>query len=97
MLYVRNTLEEKIFEIMDNIKTFKATGIDKLPGRFLKDDTEILAKPIGEIRKLSISQEIFPNDCKVTKLKGIFKKDKEVDLITRLSRYCQSFQKPFKT
>ena len=53
----------------NNIEISKATGIDKLPGRFLKDGAEILSKPISEICNLSISHGIFPNVCKVAKPK----------------------------
>ena len=58
---------------MENIE------ISKLPGRFLKDGAKILSKSISEIYSLSISHGIFPNTCKVAKLKPIFKKDKKVD------------------
>ena len=40
---------------MEIIEISKAAGIDKLPGRILKDGTEILSKPINEICNLSIS------------------------------------------
>ena len=36
---------------MENI-IVTAAGIDKLPGRFLKDGTEILSEPISEICNL---------------------------------------------
>ena len=64
---------------MENIEISKASGIDKLPGRFLKDGAKILSKPITEMYNLSISHGIFPNACKVAKLKPIFKKGKKVD------------------
>ena len=76
---IKSTSQEKVFKIMENIGISKASGIDKLPGRFLKDGAKILSKPISEICNLSISHGIFPNACKVAKLKPIFKKDKKVD------------------
>ena len=57
----------------------KAAGIDKLPGRFLKDGAEVLSNFISEICNLSLSHGIFPNACKVAKLKSIFKKGKKVE------------------
>ena len=80
MFHIKSTSEEKVFKIMENIEISKAAGIDKLPGNFLKDDAKILSKLISEICNLSISHGIFPNDCKVAKLKPIFKKGKKVDL-----------------
>ena len=64
---------------MENIEISKASGIGKLHGRFLKDGVKTLSKPVSEICTLSISQVIFPNACKVSKLKPIFKKGKNVD------------------
>ena len=63
----------------ENIQISKASGIDKLPGRFLKDGAKILSKSISEICNLSMSHGIFPNACKIVKLKAIFKKGKKVD------------------
>ena len=79
MFHIKSTSEEKVFKINENIETFKAAGIDKLPGRFLKDGAEILSMPISEICDLSISHGIFPNACKVAKLNLIFKKETKVD------------------
>ena len=64
---------------MRNIEILKSSGIDKPPGRFLKDGTEVLSKAISEICKLSISLIILPNACKVAKHKLSFKKDKKIN------------------
>ena len=64
---------------MTNIEISKAAAVDKLSGRFLKDGANILAKPISTLCNLSISQGVFPNACKVAKLKPIFKKGKKTD------------------
>ena len=97
LFYIKSTSKEKVFKIMENIEISKDSGIDKLPGRFPKDGAKILSKSIGEIWSLSISHGIFPNACKVAKLKPVFKKGKKsTHLITGLSRYCHWFQKPLK-
>ena len=89
VLHIKGTSKEKVFKIMGNIKISKAAGVDTLPGRFLKDGTVILSKPISEICNHSIFHEIFSNACKVAKLKPIFKKGKNFEhLITVPSRYC---------
>ena len=74
-----NTSEEKVLKIMTNIESSKAAGVDKLSGRFLKDGSNILEKPISALCNLSISQGVFPNACKFVKLKPIFKKGKKTD------------------
>ena len=77
VFHTKNTSKEKAFKMMENIEISKAAGMGKLPGRFLKDGAEISSKPISETCNLSISYEIFPNVCKVAKLKSIFKKSKK--------------------
>ena len=37
-----------------SLKNPKAVGIDDLSGRFLKDDSRVLSKPISELCSLSI-------------------------------------------
>ena len=58
----------------------KATGLDNLSGKFLKDGATVLAKPISQICNLSIKYSIFPSDCKIAKLKPLFKKGLKTDL-----------------
>ena len=77
--YLSNTSEEKVLKIMTNIESSEAAGVDKLSSMFLKDGANILAKPISTLCNLSISQGVFPNACKVAKLKPIFKKGKKTD------------------
>ena len=52
----------------------KASGIDEIPSRILKDGAEILAKPISDIINLSIKLSTFPDKCKIAKLIPLFKK-----------------------
>ena len=76
---LNNTSEEKVLKIMTNIESPKADWVDRISGRFLKDGANILAKPISALCNLSIPQEVFPNACKVAKLKLIFRKGKKID------------------
>ena len=57
----------------------KVAVIDNLPGRFLKDVAVILAKPISKIFNLSIKSAVFPDPCKLAKLKPLFKKSSRMD------------------
>ena len=64
---------------MQDIKSYKAAGVDKLSGRFLKDGADILAKPVSALCNPSISRGAFPSACQVAKLKPIFKEGKKTD------------------
>ena len=79
LFHIKNTSEENVFKIMENSEISKATDIGKTPWKVSKRWRWIFFKPVNEICNLSISHGIFPNACKVAKLKPIFKKDKKVD------------------
>ena len=57
----------------------KAAGLDNLSGKFLKDGATILAKTLSQICNLSIKYSTFPNDCKIAKLKPLFKRGSKTD------------------
>ena len=50
-------------------------GIDNLAGKFLKEGASVLASPITDLCNLSISLSSFPDDCKIAKLKPLYKKE----------------------
>ena len=72
-----NTSEENILQIMKNIESSKATGVDKLSSWFLEDGANILEKWISALCNLSISQGFFQNACRLAKPKSIFNKKKK--------------------
>ena len=68
------TTGKKVLEILQFLDISKAVGIDKISGRFLNDRANILAKPIAKIYNISISSGLFSSDCKIAKLKPLYKK-----------------------
>ena len=68
------TTEIDIEKILRGTNVCKAAGIDDLSGRFLKDGSRVLSKPISELCNLSIKLGSFPDACKIAKLKPLFKK-----------------------
>ena len=79
-----------ILKILRDIDTSKAAGIGTLPGRFLKDGANVLAKLVTDICNLSISLNKFPNAFKLAKVKLIVKKGRKTkSQIIDLFPYCQ--------
>ena len=74
----RNAKREEIYKILINIDTNKAYDIGKIPGRFLKEGTELLTEPLCEIINLSLSSK-FPLMCKTAKVKPLYKKGKNTE------------------
>ena len=71
--------EKTISDFLKELKTNKATGIDNLSGRFLKDGSKALATPIAQICNLSIKLSRVSDECKIAKLKPLYKKGKKTD------------------
>ena len=69
-----NNSNRYISGLIKNCDINKATRIDDLSGRFLKDSADILTILITKICNLSIKFSHFPKDCKVAKLKPLYKK-----------------------
>ena len=84
---MKPTIEDIVLKLLKNIDISKAAGVDNLPERFLKDGAVILAKPVTKIRNLSIKSKLFPDPCKLAKLKPIFKGQEWTPQITDLFRY----------
>ena len=71
--------ENTISDILKELKTNKATGIDNLMSRFLKDGSKVLATPITQICNLSIKLSTVPDEGKIAKLKPLYKIGKKTD------------------
>ena len=66
--------EEYVLKLLQETDKTKAPGIDGISGFFLKAGAEVLCKPITELCNLSISKSTFPSECKIAKLKPLYKK-----------------------
>ena len=64
-----------ILKLLKQLNPAKSAGIDNLTGKFLKEGAPVLASLITDLVNLSISLSLFPDDCKIAKLKPIYKKE----------------------
>ena len=76
------TETDYILKILRNIETSKAAGIDSVPGRFLNDGANILAKLITGICNLSMSLNKLPSAFKLAEVKSIFKKGWKMNVLS---------------
>ena len=65
---------ETIKNILACLDLSKAPGLDGISSKFLKDGTKVLGLPLCNLVNLSIKQSLFPDQCKIAKLKPLFKK-----------------------
>ena len=68
------TPEETVLALLQKVDPCKAVGLDNLGGRFLKDGATELSRPVAQIINLSIKSSVFPEQCKIEKLKPLYKK-----------------------
>ena len=69
------TKHADILKLLEDLKISKSAGIHNLAGKFLKEGASVLASPITDLCNLSISLSSFPDDCKIAKLKPLYKKE----------------------
>ena len=72
-----NVSEEDVKKILLSLDT---AGIDQIPAIFLRDGAVVLTLPLRNMINLSIKLPTFPEECKIAKLKPIFKKGARTDL-----------------
>ena len=53
--------------------------MDQVSAKFLRDVAKVLALPLRNIINISIKLSTFPEECKIAKLKPIFKKGARAD------------------
>ena len=63
-----------VLKLLQTIDPSKAIGLDNLGGKFLKDGATEISNPITQLINLSITTSVFPDQCKIAKLKALFKK-----------------------
>ena len=78
-LHFQTIQSRYISDLSKNCDINKAVGVDDLSGRFLKDAADILTMPITQVCNLSIKFSHFPKDCKVAKIKRLYKKGTKTD------------------
>ena len=64
---------------MKSLNLSKATGIDNLSGKFLKDGANILARLIFQPCNLSVKLNLFPRSSEIVKVKPLFKTGSKTD------------------
>ena len=76
---LQGTTTSAVQKLLEDINTSKSAGLDNLTGKFLRDGASVLAAPISDLCNLSISLSVFPDDCKIAKLKPIYKKKSKTE------------------
>ena len=67
------TTHAVVLKLLEDLNPSKSAGLDNIAGKFLKEGASILASPLTDLCNLSTSLSSFPDECKVAKLKPLYK------------------------
>ena len=68
--------------LLNGLTASKATGMDSLPARFLKDGAEVIAFPLSHIINLSLHSNQIPEDMKNARVVPLYKNVVKLSLET---------------
>ena len=77
---LRPTSTSKVFSLLNKLNKSKATGLDKISGRLLRQCADLISSPICNIFNQLISQGVFPDDWKSARVAPLFKQGDRDDL-----------------
>jgi hypothetical protein len=66
--------ENQVLKYLNQLSSNKATGLDGMPSRFVKDGASIISQPLTHVINLSLIQGVVPDDLKSARVVPIFKK-----------------------
>ena len=72
--------ESKVLKYLNALSVDKATGLDAIPSRFVRDSASIIVCPITHIINLSIIQGVVPDDLKSARVVPLFKKNDKTEV-----------------
>ena len=72
--------KNKIFKYLNNLSTNKATGLDDITSRFVRDSASVIACPLTHVINLSIIQGVVSDDLKSAMVVPLFKKNDKTEV-----------------
>ena len=81
-MFLSPTLPEDMGDLINSMKTNKASGPNSIPTKILKLFKKEFSKPLSDIINLSFNQGVFPNLLKIAMLSQFTKKVTSLIVIT---------------
>ena len=72
--------ESKVLKYLTALSVDKATGLDGIPSRFVRDSASIIVCPLTHIINLSIIQGVVTDDLKSARVVPLFKKNDKTEV-----------------
>ena len=72
--------ENKVLKYLNSLGINKATGLDDIPSRFVRDGASSIACPLTNVINLSLIQGVVPDDLKSARVVPLFKKSDKTEV-----------------
>ena len=72
--------ENKVLKYLNSLDINKATGLDGIPSRFVRDGASIIACPLTHVINLSLIQGVVPDALKFARVVPLFKKNDKTEV-----------------
>ena len=98
MFSLANVTVGQVSKILHSMSSSKATGLDEIPAKYLKDGSSVISKLLTHIINLSITTGSIPDDLKMARIVPLYKKNSKTHVgnyrpISVLSVISKVFEK----
>ena len=76
-----STTTSDVFTHLNKLSKTKATGLDNISARLIRECADIISGPLCDLFNKSLMSGIFPDDWKYARVTPLFKQDESFDLI----------------
>ena len=78
--HLKHVSEEFVFKELNQLNSYKCTGLDEIPAKFLKEGTSFLKLPVTFLVNMLISDNCVPDAMKIARVKPLYKKNSNLDV-----------------
>ena len=71
--------EQTVCKMLDSLSGNKATGLDKLPAKYVKDGSSQIVKPLTYLINVSLTTGNIPNELKKTQVVPLYQRKSKTD------------------
>ena len=98
MFSLANATVGQVSNILHSMSSSRATGLDEIPAKYLKDGSSVISKLLTHIINLSITTGSIPDDLKMARIVPLYKKNSQTNVgnyrpISVLSVLSKVFEK----
>ena len=78
--HLKHVSEDFVFKELNQLNSYKSTGSDEIPAKFLKEGASFLKLPVTFLVNMSISDNCVPDAMKIARVKSLYKKNSNLDV-----------------